>query len=282
MINESTVENFISDEWYEKIVRFFHEKNIILSSFKKPYLKRRIYIRSIALNFNNIEGYFNYLKNSSEEYKIFEKIITINVSYFFRNWDTFAVIKDKILPEIFKKKEAKGEKFLKILSIGCASGEEPYSLAIILKEYFPEEIKVVKPYLLGIDFDSDSISYGRIGIYDEQRLIYTPDLLLNKYFVKIDTKRYELKEEIKRMVILTQEDVFKKDLKRYWDIVFCRNMLIYVDIKTQETLLKNIYTVCLPGSYLVLGKSESLWGGLRNLFFPVYPKERIYIKKECI
>ncbi|MCX7991423.1 MAG: protein-glutamate O-methyltransferase CheR [Proteobacteria bacterium] len=282
MISESSVESFIDDEWYEKIVSFYNEKNILLSPFKKAYIKRRLYLRAIALNYHNIEDYYRYLKKSAEEYKIFEKILTINVSYFFRNWDTFSTIKEKVLPDIFKKKEQKGEKYIKILSIGCASGEEPYSLAIILKEYFPEEIKTFKPYILGIDFDSDSITFGRIGIFDEQRLIFTPDFLLKKYFVKIDNKRYEIKEEIKKMVILTQEDVFRKDLKKYWDIVLCRNMLIYIDIKTQEALLKKVYSICLNGSYLILGKSESLWGGLRNLFFPVFPKERIYVKKECL
>lgn len=282
MLNESSVENYISDEWYEKIVRFFEEKNILLSSFKKPYIKRRLYFRAQALHCQKIEDYYKYLKKSSEEYKIFERKLTINVSYFFRNWDTFAIIRDKILPGVFQKKELKGEKYIKILSIGCASGEEPYSVAILLKEYFSEEIKIFKPYILGIDFDYDSINYGRVGVFDEQRLIFTPDFLLKKYFAKIDSKRYELKDEIKKMVILMQEDVFRKDIKRYWDIVFCRNMLIYVDMKTQESLLKKIHSVCLNDSYLVLGKSESLWGGLRSLFFPAFPKERIYVKKESI
>lgn len=281
MSHEYIVDKFISDDWYQTFVDFFEEKNILLSSFKKSYIKRRLYIRATALHYNSIENYFNYIKESREELKTFEKILTINVSYFFRNPETFNVIRDKVMVDIFNKKKLKGEKFVKILSIGCAGGEEPYSMAIMLKEFFSDEIKIIRPYILGIDFDSDSITYGRIGIYDEQRLIYTPDLLIKKYFDKIDNKKYELKEEIKKMVILMQDDVFKKELKKYWDIVICRNMLIYVDIKTQEQLLKKIYSVCTDGSYLILGKSESLWGSLRNLFFPAFPKERIYVKRSA-
>lgn len=279
-MNDSTVDNFIDDEWYGKIIEFFKEKNILLSSFKKDYIKRRLYLRAVSLHFDTIQDYYNYLISSKEEYKIFERKLTINVSYFFRNWDTFNVLKEKVLPDIIEKKINKGEKYIKILSIGCAGGEEPYSIAILLKEYFSEEIKNLKPYIVGIDFDYESINYGRIGVYDEQRLCFVPDFLIRKYFDKIDNKRYALKEEIRKMVVLMQEDVFKKDIKKYWDIVFCRNMLIYIDIKIQELLLKKIHSVCISGGYLVLGKSESLWGGIRNLFFPAYPRERIYIKKE--
>ncbi len=276
---ESIVEAFIEDEWYERFVGFFNEKNILISSFKKNYVKRRLYIRATALNCKSIEEYFQLINSSREELKTFERILTVNVSYFFRNPDTFEVLREKVIPDVIRKKIERGEKFIKILSIGCASGEEPYSVAITLKEYFQEDLKTVKPYILGIDFDSDSITFGRIGVYDEQRLIYMPELLIKKYFDKIDSKRYEIKDEIKKMVILMQEDVFKKELKRYWDIIICRNMLIYVDIKTQEQLLKKIYSVCIEGGYLVLGKSESLWGSLRSMFTPVFPKERIYMKR---
>lgn len=279
-MDENIVSSFVQDRIYKKILRYLEEdKHIMLSSFKDGYLKRRLFLRAMSLKFSDIEEYYRYIVASDEEVKIFENALTINVSYFFRNPETFDVIRREILPELFIRKKERKENLLKILSIGCSSGEEPYSMAIILKEFFQEEIKTVKPYILGVDFDYDSILQGRMGIYDEQRLIYVPDILKKKYFGIIEYKKYSLNPEIRSMVTLRQEDIFRKSLKRFWDMVLCRNMLIYINPESQEDLLSKVLAACLDDSYLVLGKSESLCGRIRDFFTPVFPRERIYIKK---
>lgn len=276
---ENKVSEFVDNEIFDKIIDFLQANNCSgVPFFKDNYLKRRIYLRAIALKFQNLKDYFNYLKSNKDEIKIFDDLITINVSYFFRNEETFRVLKDNIIPSIFQKKSKRGEKFLKILCIGCASGEEAYSLGIILNEYFSKDIMFIKPYILGIDYDYNSIVQARIGVYDEQRLENVPSNLL-KYFEKIDNKKYIIANNIKKLVVFRHEDIFKSDIKKYWDIIFCRNMLIYLNLQAQEELLRKIHSLCINDGYLILGRSETLPTNARKLFYTLYIKERIYQKR---
>jgi chemotaxis protein methyltransferase CheR len=279
-MEEKLVDSFVNHETFRKIVSYLQEhKHILLSSFKDGYLKRRLYLRAVSLKLGNIEDYYKYITMSNDEVKKFENTLTINVSYFFRNPETFDTIRREVLPEIFLRKKETRDKFVKILSIGCASGEEPYSMAIILKEFFHAEIQQYKTYILGVDFDYDSIVQGRLGVFDEQRLVYVPEVLKKKYFGIIEHKKYMLNSEIRSMVVLRQEDIFKESIRRFWDIVLCRNMLIYINPESQEDLLSKVLVACLDGSYLILGKSESICGKVRKFFAPVFIKERIFVKR---
>ncbi len=279
-MDESHIAQFVDENSFRKIVRYLsHEKAINVHSFKENYLKRRIYFRAQALRLSNIEDYWHYLISNESEVEKFRDVLTINVTSFFRNPEVFETLKRHVIPHILEQKKAMGERFIKILSIGCASGEEPYSVAILLKENFAEEIKTVKPYILGIDFDKKSIILANTGIYEVQKVSGLPETIKKKYFAIIDERRYKISDEIKNMVIFRQEDIFMKDLRKYWDIVFCRNVLIYIKPQSQEQLLNCIISSCRTGSYLVLGKSEGLVGKLRSHFFAKYPKERIYVKR---
>lgn len=277
---DKQINEFIDDVTFNKIIHYLScGKGINLSSFKVNYLKRRIYFRAVALRFTEINAYWQYLIVNESEVNRFRDLLTVNVTSFFRNPDVFDTIKRHVIPDVFKEKQDNKEKFIKILSIGCATGEEPYSIAIILKEHFSEEMKIVKPYILGIDFDSQSIIHAQNGIYENQKVANLPDVLKKKYFAIIDYRHYKIKEEIRNMVIFRQDDIFMKDLKKFWDIVFCRNVMIYINSQSQEILLNKIVSASKTGSYLVLGKSEGLFGKLRAFYYPKYPKERIYIKR---
>ena len=276
---KNKLEEFVDDKVFDQIIDYLKANNCSsVPFFKDNYLKRRIFLRALALKFKSLDDYLNYLKNNKDEIRVFDDLITINVSYFFRNVETFNVLREEIFPLIFQKKSKRGEKFLKILSIGCANGEETYSLGILLNEYFEKEIVCIKPYVLGIDYDYNSIVQARIGVYDEQKLEYVPSNLL-KYFEKLDNKKFIVNNKIKKMVVFRHEDIFKSDIKKYWDIIFCRNMLIYLNLQAQEKLLKKIYELCINDGYLVLGKSETLPASSRKLFNTVNIKERIYKKR---
>lgn len=277
---ENQINAFIDDATFNKILHYLsHEKGINISSFKLNYLKRRIYFRAIALKFSDIHGYWQYLITNEAEVNKFRDLLTVNVTSFFRNPDVFETLKRHVLPEIFREKLENREKFIKILSIGCATGEEPYSVAIILKEYFSEEIKTVKPYILGIDFDNQSIIQAQNAIYETQKIANVSEIIKKKYFAIIDYKHYKLDEEIRNFVIFRQDDIFLRDIKKFWDVVFCRNVMIYINTHSQEFLLNKIINATKAGSYLVLGKSEGLIGKLRTFYYPKYPKERIYVKR---
>lgn len=276
---KNKLEEFVDDKVFDQIIDYLKSNNCTgVPFFKDNYLKRRIFLRALSLKFENLEDYLDYLKSNKDEIKVFDDLITINVSYFFRNIETFNVLKEQIIPLIFQKKSKRGEKFLKILCIGCASGEETYSLGILLNEFFEKDIVFVKPYILGIDYDYNSIVQARIGVYDEQKLEHVPANLL-KYFEKLDNKKFIINNKIKKMVVFRHEDIFKSDIKKYWDIIFCRNMLIYLNLQAQEELLKKMHGLCINDGYLVLGKSETLPSNSRKLFSAVHIKERIYKKR---
>lgn len=277
---DEKINDFVKDEIFDKIVHYLSQvKGINISSFKPNYLKRRIYFRALSLKLKDINAYWHYLVTNDEEINKLKDILTINVTSFFRNPEVFERLREDVIPAILKEKQKSKEKFLKILSIGCASGEEPYSVALILKEYFQEEIKSVKPYIVGIDFDKKSIIQAQNAIYDVQKIMTVPEVLKKKYFVIIDYRHFKLSDDIRNMVIFRHDDIFMRDLKMFWDIIFCRNVLIYLNPSHQEVLLNKIISACKQGSYLILGKSEGLFGRLRTSFFSKYPKERIYVKR---
>jgi len=279
-MNKSSIEEFVDKDVFEKIVQYLESNNCSgVPFFKDNYLRRRIYLRAKALKFNDINDYYNYLTSNKEEIKVFEDIITINVTYFFRHQETFDALKEKVIPEILEKKSKKGEGFLKVLFVGCASGEEVYSLAMILQEYFSKEIIFIKPYMLGIDYDNNSIMRARIGVYDKQELTNVPSEFIKKYFEPLDCRKFVINHQIKKMAIFRHEDFFKSDIKRYWDIIFCRNMLIYLNVEAQEKLIRKLYSLCIDGGYLILGKSETLTGSSRKFFSPSFIKERIFRKR---
>ncbi len=281
-MKKSSVEEFVNKDVLEKIVQYLESNNCSgIPLFKDNYLKRRIYLRAKALKLDDINDYYDYLKSNKEEIKVFDDIITINVTYFFRHHETFDALKEKVLPEILDKKSKKGEGFLKILSVGCASGEEVYSLAMILQEYFSKEIMFIKPYMLGIDYDYNSIMRARIGVYDEHEINNVPGELKKKYFEPLNGRNFVINQQIKKMAVFRHEDFFKSDIKRYWDIIFCRNLLIYLNGEAQEELIRKLYNLCIDGGYLVLGKSETLIGNSRKLFSPVFIKERIFRKRRA-
>jgi chemotaxis protein methyltransferase CheR len=282
MMNKSIVEEFVNKDVFEKIIQYLEANNCSgIPLFKDNYLKRRIYLRAKALKFNDINDYYVYLKSNKDEIKVFDDIITINVTYFFRHQETYDTLKEKVLSEIFERKSKKGESFLKILFVGCASGEEVYSLAMILQEHFSKEILFIKPYMLGIDYDNNSIMKARIGVYDKQELTNVPSEFIKKYFEPLDSRKFIISPQIKKMVVFRHEDFFKSDIKRYWDIIFCRNMLIYLNGEAQEELIRKLYNLCIDGGYLVLGKSETLTGNSRKFFSSAFIKERIFKKRRA-
>jgi len=279
-MDESHIESFVDETTFKKILHYLSsEKALNVNAFKESYLKRRIYFRAIALRLPNINAYWQYLITNEAEVDKFKDLLTVNVTSFFRNPEVFDTLKRYVIPELLEQKQKNKEKFIKILSIGCASGEEPYSVAIMLKENFDQEIKIIKPYILGIDFDSQSINCARLGVYEIQKVANLSDSLKKKYFGIIDNRHCQLSLDIRSMVIFRQDDIFMRDLKKFWDIIFCRNVLIYIKPQSQDVLLTKIIYACREGGYLVLGKSEGLVGKLRSFFFPKYPKERIYVKR---
>lgn len=274
------VDETIPDEQLDRIVALVHDGGVIpIESYRNNYLKRRLFLRMRALGIPTIEAYREKLAVSPVELRLFKNMLSINVSTFFRNPDVYDVLRDHVFPSVFRLKTANTQNFLRILSVGCASGEEAYSVAIMLREHFPNQCLAVTPHILGLDVDARSIKLAHDAVYDVTRMGNLSQDERHHYFHKVGERRYALDESVKKMVVFKVEDVIKKGVTKFWDVILCRNLLIYLTREAQHDLLMKLYHACADGGFLVLGKSEAPVGAVRDLLPPAYPQERIYVKK---
>lgn len=224
-----------------------------------------------ALGLADFSRYQNYLKNNPAELKKLLDTITINVSYFFRNPETFDYLKNHIFP-IFKKKKDT----LTFWSAGCAHGEEPYSLAIIAAE----SALLNRVAIYGTDIDNNALEIAEKGIYTALAFQYTPKNIVGNYFEQ-PAQGFLIKEKIRARVIFSNLDLFEIPSFGPCDLIMCRNVLIYLDRNAQSAIIRNFYNQLKSDGYLVIGKVELLIGiPEAKLFEVVSHAEHVYRKIE--
>ncbi|MBI4745632.1 MAG: protein-glutamate O-methyltransferase CheR [Deltaproteobacteria bacterium] len=253
----------------------FEREGFDLDSYKDKCIQRRISFRIRTSGCRSTEEYIELLNKKEEEVKKLLNALTINVTEFFRNQSTFDKLKDIVFPDIFAAKGGSGT--VRIWSAGCASGEEPYTIAIILKEFFSEELKRSNIEITATDVDEGILKKAAEGHYQRDKLVGMVPELRVRYF-KEDGDKYRLSSEIKKMVSFRKEDIFQERLHRDKDLIICRNLLIYFFREKQEWVLNEFWKALNPGGFLVLGRAEILVGESRKLFSTICPRERIYRK----
>lgn len=272
----------VADTGLELLLRQLQEElGLNFKQYKPNYLKRRIGVRMRANGCTDYIQYRNCVRQDSEEGGRLINDLTINVTEFFRDQDVYEVIKDQVIPEILDYKKQTGILSLRGWSAGCATGEEPYSLAIL----FLKAMKGAgghKNWSLRItasDLDDKAIMKAKNGIFEEVKL--PPGISLDDYFEKLEG-RYAVRDEVKRPVRFIILDLMKPPPLRYLDIILCRNVLIYFERGKQAKIL-SIFNGCLrKGGFLVLGKSEAIVGPADSGFVPFNRKERVYRKEKDI
>jgi len=249
---------------------------IDLSAYKDPFIRRRLYARMLACNVKNVDQYLKILENSLEERRKFLDSLSINVSSFFRDLPVWEEVKS-ILKEALKERiENNGT--LRIWSAGCACGQEPYTIAMLILEINRclNELPPVRIY--ATDVDEDALQRARIGLYSMSDVKNVPPEMLQKYFLKIGNK-YQVRAEVKSLVRFKGHDLIKDPPLRFMHIVFCRNVQIYMCKDVQQRILHNFYSCLSPPAYLILGTSETLSGKAEDMFEVVSYYARIYRKK---
>lgn len=263
----------IPAETFEIIARVLKARSgFCLQGYKDKCVKRRINIRVNATGSPSPQAYGTLLTESSAEQQELLRVLTIHVSHFFRNPSTFEKLGRELLPELL---QSRGSKPLRILSAGCAAGEEPYSLALMLRERFAGPIDSGRLSLRGIDVDAGTIAAAREGLYHPDRLAEVPPEMKGRWF-KPEGERYRLSEEIRSMVFFEQADLNDSGVLQQGELILCRNVLIYFERERQEAILNRFADTLGSGGVLVLGKAESLSGSARRRFLTVCPVERIY------
>ncbi|MCX7667921.1 MAG: protein-glutamate O-methyltransferase CheR [Atribacterota bacterium] len=221
-------------------------------------LKRRMEQRLAALGLSSVNEYLHYLKRYDGSGKEFEELvcaITVNETYFFREFPQLQIFAEHCLPEIA---EAKNFPHIRILSAGCSTGEEPYTLSIICQEMLEP------PYTFSIDaldIDYRALESARRGVYDERAVRDVPRVYLEKYFIRTNGG-FMVKEMVRNFVTFHKVNLNNREellaLGRNFDFVFCRNVLIYFSDDSRKKVVEAFYAMMNPGGYIFLGHSESM------------------------
>lgn len=254
----------ITDEEFLQLRDFIYQVcGIFIAENRKYLVENRLSNRIKELNLKSYSEYYNYLRydNSRKEElnRLFE-VVTTNETSFFRNPPQLKVFQDYVLKEVIDECRKSGRKRLRIWSAGCSTGEEPYTLAIILREVLKSEIHSWDIKITANDLSEAVLSAARRGFYNEYALRTTPPEIIQAYFTK-DGNVYKIKPELKQLVSFGQINLSDKDQLRRVEksqIVFCRNVIIYFDDEMKRKVISAFYDNLEPNGMLLIGHSESL------------------------
>ena len=246
------------------------EKGLDCRQYKISYLKRRIKVRMRATQQTTYQAYRKLLEQDMEEYDRLLDRLTINVSQFYRDPSVYQQIKQLVLPAWH---QCSG---VSIWSAGCANGEEPYSLAMLLREELPN---FCRARVLATDIDPACLEQARMGVYKAPALKTLPLGFKLRYF-RQQNDTWMIKPELQRRIDFQRHDLTGKLPDGPFDMVICRNVLIYFVRALQERLFKEFHRRLAPGGFLILGKTETLLGEMRDKYQTLDIRERIYQRIE--
>ncbi|WP_353683461.1 protein-glutamate O-methyltransferase CheR [Thermodesulfovibrio sp. 3907-1M] len=282
MITQTTSSSTtINDEVFKQLRDFIYEKTgIYVPDNKKYFLENRLSRILKEKNLRNFEDYLYFLKYSANKHEIARLFdaVTTNETFFFREPQQFEVFSNNLIPQIIKENTQMGRRDIKIWSAACSTGEEPYTIAMILLDK-PELVSFRKE-IYASDISESVLISARKGMYGSYSVRNVPPQYMAKYF-KDSGGIYVLSETVKSIVkfmninLIEEREV--KQLKGM-DVVFCRNVLIYFDDKAKKKAVSLIYDVLRPKGYLFVGTSESLHN-ITRAFRPVVISKVVVYQK---
>lgn len=252
--------------------------NFDCSLYSQTFLMRRVSVRMRALNKNNYDEYYDELQKSIDERNHLLKEFTIHTTNFFRDKIVWNLIIDEIIPIIKKLKREKKENNIKIWSAGCSTGEEPLSIAIACYESLGALLANYDVEIIATDLDPKTIEFAKKAEYDPIQFNELPAELKNKWFTE-ENNILKPKNELLKLIKYQNGDILSKIKPKNIDIIFCRNTVIYFDAKTKEQLYQDFYNSMKPGSFFIMGKTETLIGPAKDQFQIFNNKERVYFKE---
>jgi chemotaxis protein methyltransferase CheR len=249
-----SVEEFLENVAYQKLKNLLHEAvGLDCNGYRDEYLKRRFAIRLTATGTNTYRRYVRYLEKNPDEYNLVLNDLTVNYTTFFRDRDVYVYLEKTVLPRLFKSNE------VKIWSAGCATGEEPYSLAILVQNLLGKKLANYKVTILASDLDEDALAKAVMGEYSRKQLNGLEDSLIGKYFSN-NGESYQVKDFVKQLVSFEKHNLMKPSLRKGFDLILCRNVMIFFSRESQQQIHMHFYNALREGGYLVIGKAEVMSG----------------------
>lgn len=250
---------------------------IYFHNSKKYFLESRLARRMDEAGISSHVEYHKLLKSGpggSQELKKLLDEITTNETCFFRNLPQLSALENKLLPEVVATKGKIGFRKLRIWSAASSSGEEAYTMAMILLEKRPALLKDWIIEIVGTDINETVLAQAREGIYNSYSVRNTPDFYLKKYFKQESNERYVLSPEVKKLVTFNHLNLYddtKMIFMKSFDFIFCANVLIYFDTASKSKVVQHFYNNLQPYGYFFVGQSESLHGvndNFKTVHFP--------------
>ncbi|RCX14433.1 chemotaxis protein methyltransferase CheR [Fontibacillus phaseoli] len=238
------------DQDFARFVQLVKTKSgIDLALYKEPQMKRRLSSLRERRGYDSFVDFYNAFSAQPALYGEFLDQMTINVSEFFRNPQRWDVLRGKVLPELLKRSPR-----LKCWSAACSTGEEPYSITMLLSEFM--NLKEIQ--LLATDLDQNAIGRAKIGNYQAAAVKDVPKAHLNHFFRKYD-ERYLISDEVKRCVQFKQHNLLADRYETGFDLIVCRNVLIYFTDEAKESIFAKFSQALKPGGYLFIGGTEQIF-----------------------
>jgi two-component system, chemotaxis family, CheB/CheR fusion protein len=244
------------------------------TAYKRPSLMRRIQKRMQMVGIEGFADYMDYLEVHPDEFAQLFDYILINVTGFFRDESAWDLLRDEVIPKVIGEPESKH--IVRIWSAGCASGEETYSIAMLLAEALGRDAFRDRVKIYATDVDDHALGQARAATYTERQVQPVPPLLLDRYFVR-DNDRFVFDKDLRRSVIFGRHDLIQDAPISRVNILLCRNTLMYFNTEAQNRILARFHFALVPEGVLFLGKAEMLFT-YSQLFAPIDLRRRLFRK----
>jgi len=253
------------------------QENFDLDQYKHSTVERRLYRRMSLTDNSDEQGYVEFLRSNSDERQYLMRDLLINVTDFFRDKDAFELLNEKVLHKMIE--EAQEGTDIRVWIAGCASGEEAYTVAILLIEQITAAAKDLTIKIFATDVDEEAIRVARRGVYSDSITSELPKEYLDNYFNRQEDGSYVVNASLRDCISFAHQNVYTDPPFSKLHLVCCRNLLIYLRTPVQQKVLKSFFFSLLPGGFMFLGSSENI-GDQKKLFTPISQKWRIFCRNE--
>jgi two-component system CheB/CheR fusion protein len=260
-------------EFEELLEHVRRSRGFDFTGYKRASLRRRIDKRLRSLDIDSYEAYLDHLETHPGEFTVLFNTILINVTSFFRDATTWTYLTEQVLPA---QLERLGDRPIRVWSAGCSSGEEAYTLAIVLAELLGTDEFKRRVKIYGTDIDDDALTTARSAAYDERQTASLPGPLRDKYFETVGD-RYVFRNDLRRSVIFGRLDILHDAPISRLELLTCRNTLMYFNAETQQQVIERFHFALNDRAVMMLGKAETLLSH-SSLFDALDRKRRIFAK----
>lgn len=273
MISDAALSEKHLDHLLEKV---YTTRGWDFRRYRRSSIKRCVE-RRIAISKSNYPAYVELLESEPLEFILLFNHITIKVSEFFRDPEVFRRIEDYVIPMTLRRLAETGSTDLRIWSCGCARGEEPLSMAILLNKWLKETVDKPDLKIFGTDIDESAVNSARKGLFIEDSL-KNVDPVIRSQFFKTSNSAFQIIPQIRNLVTFGVHNIVSDIQLSRMDIILCRNLLIYFEKELQEKVFEKFYYSLNPGGFIMLGKSEVPPLRFRDTLIQIGKREKIYQK----